>query len=670
MSSVLPPPTSSSTSFAPTASTNFDTVHHPTSSPTSSAPTSSAGPDAFTSSSSPGTTSSSSSSSFGESTSPVSSSFRPSASQSTAVSAIITSSSPLLPSLSSPTTDPSTEFQTLSSSTTSSSDVVASPSSSTVLPSAPSASPSPPSPHPILPTNPPSTTTRGPNTLPGMSSSNSVPDVDETSSVPPPPPSSTPPSEPSPSPSSSPISTPPPSSSRSPSSTGSPSSSTRPPSQPAIQQPPPPTSTITSVSVIRQSGGSERRTSTVTIDPETTLSTPVVLTLTVGGEEITTAPSFVTVVHTSTELDGDVVLHTEIAANPRPSDDSTVAPSGGILNNKGAAAGIFVSIGIVSSIIAFLLLMIWRRRRRTERRKRWFAGMRQHRPAESTGSGYAFNHQGGQGGSGKSSPFEGLRVEKTVEDDRGDDRNFHGGNGGIQVLPWGTVPSRQPSPPRQHYRPHSTLNGPSNGNYTVGMGAAADSVSTLGLTGIGSAMYGFNQQNGSVSRANGVPSPVRKPVSPHLYDEELKDLDTMLNKAQLNRSNSTSEPTNAIRTRFGLSPIVESGNTTTKAPESLSVPPSSYHFNPRYAPSPVPSSPSLYPPTLDEDSPYTGYDDDYDDDCRNLFYQKPALSPTVPQQVATSLPAPPRPPRSRLRDSAASVIGTTKSTVRLAPSLA
>jgi hypothetical protein len=214
----------------------------------------------------------------------------------------------------------------------------------------------------------------------------------------------------------------------------------------------------------------------------------------------------------------------------------------------------------------------------------------------------------------------------------------------------GNLWGRQQTPP-SHYRTHSTLV-PARGFNLAPMAfpeppsplPANDSMSSLGLAGVGA---------GTGVAARGFPSPSRKPVSAHLYGDDLKELDQSLQQSNAQPAPSnTDAPANAMRARFGLSPIHE---TATPGSDdyfhpSLPVPPSSYQHNPRMAPSPSPSSPSLYPPTLPaDDEGYNGeysegYSDEYGDDARR---------PLSNSQVAG---APPRPPRSRLRESGQSML--------------
>ncbi|KAH6917412.1 hypothetical protein BKA70DRAFT_1252109 [Coprinopsis sp. MPI-PUGE-AT-0042] len=431
-------------------------------------------------------------------------------------------------------------------------------------------------------------------------------------------------------------STSPPTSSSSSSRTTASSSSRPPVSSPA--------GTVTSVVIVAPSArATSSSTSTLFVDPQTTLESAIPVTITSDDTVITSTPEFVTIVRTSTEPDGDLVVHTEIAANPNfPSRGEE--QSRGILDNKGAAAGIFVTIGVVTSVVSVILFMIWRKRRRNERRKQWFAGMRETR-AGSAGSSYPFGGDGGVGGaaaaggggmsSNRSSGFiQGMASDRSTEE--GHER---GGN----ALAWG----RQPQP-SSHYRTHSNL-APARGYNLSPMAfpeppsplPANDSMSSLGLAGIGA---------GAGATARGFPSPSRKPVSAHLYGDDLKDLDQALQQSKSQPAASNSDaPGNAMRARFGLSPIHETAavHDDDFLHPSLPVPPSSYQYNPRMAPSPSPSSPSLYPPTLPgDDEGYNGeysegYSDEYDEGRRPLSNSQ-----------ANGAAAPPRPPRSRLRESA------------------
>ncbi|KAF8168131.1 hypothetical protein B0H34DRAFT_47702 [Crassisporium funariophilum] len=136
-------------------------------------------------------------------------------------------------------------------------------------------------------------------------------------------------------------------------------------------------STTVSVTVVRGTGLS--RTSTITTQADTTLSIPVVLTSTnPDGARVLTTPALVTILSTSTEPNGSLATITHVVANPsKPNSGEQFTTSSGILHNQGAAAGIFVVVGLaVASILVGVIFYI-RRRRRINRRRRWLAGMQQ-----------------------------------------------------------------------------------------------------------------------------------------------------------------------------------------------------------------------------------------------------------------------------------------------------
>ncbi|CAA7265827.1 unnamed protein product [Cyclocybe aegerita] len=141
-----------------------------------------------------------------------------------------------------------------------------------------------------------------------------------------------------------------------------------------------PALTTTSLTLVRATNPA--RTSTVTTHPDTTLSSPVVLTSTdSNGIDFLTTPPLVTILSTSTEPDGGLVTITQVVANPGFNDGQRVtSEAGGILHNQGALAGIFVAVGLaIAAIIGGIIFLVCRRRRKN-RRLRWLVGMRQQQP--------------------------------------------------------------------------------------------------------------------------------------------------------------------------------------------------------------------------------------------------------------------------------------------------
>ncbi|KAJ3511407.1 hypothetical protein NLJ89_g4111 [Agrocybe chaxingu] len=142
----------------------------------------------------------------------------------------------------------------------------------------------------------------------------------------------------------------------------------------------PPALTTTSLTLVRATNPA--RTSTVTAHPDITLSSPVVLTSTdFNGVDFLTTPPLVTILSTSTELDGGLVTITQVVANPGFNDGQHVSnEAGGILHNQGALAGIFVAVGLAIAAVMGGIIFLVCRRRRKNRRLRWLVGMRQQQP--------------------------------------------------------------------------------------------------------------------------------------------------------------------------------------------------------------------------------------------------------------------------------------------------
>ncbi|KAL0951236.1 hypothetical protein HGRIS_007954 [Hohenbuehelia grisea] len=115
-------------------------------------------------------------------------------------------------------------------------------------------------------------------------------------------------------------------------------------------------------------------TSTIVDVPVSTFSKPVSVTLTnSAGQTSVSAPPFVTVLSTSTQADGSFVTYTHVIANPTgfaSANQAVTSPS--VLTNRGAMAGIFITVGIVAAALTAAICFITRRRRRQRRRQEWF----------------------------------------------------------------------------------------------------------------------------------------------------------------------------------------------------------------------------------------------------------------------------------------------------------
>ncbi|KAJ8487515.1 hypothetical protein ONZ45_g14314 [Pleurotus djamor] len=158
----------------------------------------------------------------------------------------------------------------------------------------------------------------------------------------------------------------------------------------ASQDAPPPSSTSVQASTtprvvgaIGQTSSTQTRstiTRTITDVPDSTFSQPMSITVTdpTNGQTSVSAPPFVTVLSTSTEPDGAVETFTHIIANPTDIGASTALGNQSVLSNRGAAAGIFISVGIAAAAITAVIFFLCRRRRRRLRRERWLTGI--HRP--------------------------------------------------------------------------------------------------------------------------------------------------------------------------------------------------------------------------------------------------------------------------------------------------
>ncbi|PPQ99611.1 hypothetical protein CVT24_005187 [Panaeolus cyanescens] len=164
------------------------------------------------------------------------------------------------------------------------------------------------------------------------------------------------------------------------SSTHRPSSSTTRSSQPSPTRSSETNSPGTTVQVVTATP-SLSQTTTVLRVPDTTLSTPIALTLNLNGSDILSTPAVLTMTSTWTDSNGGLATVTQVVANPIPDEQSSDSGSG-ILKNSGALAGIFIAIGIIVATMIIGIIWLVRRARRRARRARWLASIQ--RPAPSS----------------------------------------------------------------------------------------------------------------------------------------------------------------------------------------------------------------------------------------------------------------------------------------------
>ncbi|KAI6047662.1 hypothetical protein EDC04DRAFT_2619411 [Pisolithus marmoratus] len=163
----------------------------------------------------------------------------------------------------------------------------------------------------------------------------------------------------------------PPTSSTSPPSTTSttsvsPSTSTSsPPSSPSST--PQSTSSSTPSTTPVQTQGSSSLTPATTSDPVATVTgqtTIFVTTTNVEGQTVTSAPSIVTQLFTSTNGAGFVTTVTEVVVNPTLASNNSTSATSSFFTNTGAVAGVFVVVGLAATSIILWILFALRRRYR------------------------------------------------------------------------------------------------------------------------------------------------------------------------------------------------------------------------------------------------------------------------------------------------------------------
>ncbi|EKM83903.1 hypothetical protein AGABI1DRAFT_103953 [Agaricus bisporus var. burnettii JB137-S8] len=288
---------------------------------------------------------------------------------------------------------------------------------------------------------------------------------------------------------------------------------------------------------------------TITSSPQTTLSFPssIAVTNPKNGDVVLSAPSLITVLSTWTESDGAFVTHTQLVANPPPIpvDGET---STGFLERHGQVAGVFTVVGVFAAAFVFALIWFIRRHRRRQRRKEWFASLRQYPPSPFA----------------QASPDSQMRSIHTTTETTHDPHMVNYDNFG--------------------YRPRSLLV------------STAEESTGLGLTNAGNAQ-------------TGVLVPLRRPLS-------------------------------------GEDPFRDPPHVPRNTPVSFS--PNHDRLNESSGVSIAPSSPSIYPeslpPTVDTPSPV-----DPEPKTQAKYFSETLLRRSL--SVTSHTDAPPRPPRSYLRES-------------------
>lgn len=117
------------------------------------------------------------------------------------------------------------------------------------------------------------------------------------------------------------------------------------------------------------SAGATSNAASPSIASDFTLSSAVVYTSTdASGRVITTAPSLITTARVTTDVNGQVLTVTQIVRNPGVNDSGSGSGGSsqqGFMNNTGAVAGVFITVGLLctAGILAFVLFMLRRRRR-------------------------------------------------------------------------------------------------------------------------------------------------------------------------------------------------------------------------------------------------------------------------------------------------------------------
>ncbi|KAI0375058.1 hypothetical protein BV20DRAFT_1048247 [Pilatotrama ljubarskyi] len=106
-------------------------------------------------------------------------------------------------------------------------------------------------------------------------------------------------------------------------------------------------------------------TSTITDQPETTLSTPVFMTVTNSDHHTSlSVPPIFTSTVVSELPDGGLVTYTHVIANPTGIYGVEIDNPMGFFANSGAVAGVFLAVGIVVTAIGVGICLFIRRRRR------------------------------------------------------------------------------------------------------------------------------------------------------------------------------------------------------------------------------------------------------------------------------------------------------------------
>ncbi|KAI0756935.1 hypothetical protein C8Q80DRAFT_66746 [Daedaleopsis nitida] len=146
----------------------------------------------------------------------------------------------------------------------------------------------------------------------------------------------------------------------------SPTSQTRPAETEASSNSASTTSPVQGQAVANGNDVAPTRTSTITDQPETTLSSPVFVTVTDAKSHTSLSePPIFTSVGVSTKSDGQLVSVTHVIANPTGIWDVSGASSkSGFFDNTKAVAATFLVVGIVIAGVTLGICFILRRRRR------------------------------------------------------------------------------------------------------------------------------------------------------------------------------------------------------------------------------------------------------------------------------------------------------------------
>ncbi|KIK70949.1 hypothetical protein GYMLUDRAFT_52125 [Collybiopsis luxurians FD-317 M1] len=126
----------------------------------------------------------------------------------------------------------------------------------------------------------------------------------------------------------------------------------------------------TSVKIVTQTFPSSTLTNTITHN-QSTLSTPVGITVTSNGHTQISFPALVTLVSTSSFADGDLTTWTTIMANPTNAVGAA-ADNDSFTHNKGALGGTIAAlVVVVLALLTGLMIYCRKRNKRRMRRRQW-----------------------------------------------------------------------------------------------------------------------------------------------------------------------------------------------------------------------------------------------------------------------------------------------------------